>query len=370
MVIADLVRHTRETSKLKQRFKERAANMKPGTYALSPDLKLIYRVDADTIRYVSQYFGLEHERAAVSFDGRRVYLNLGNPTCKIEKKADDDGGTVYYVITSADETGKAEAKVFKFEEEEVLTLFERDHDVYKYAANDTYFRDFFQLTEVNTIDLERRICSEQFVPFMRKKDWTFAHYDKVTARLFSNYYEYAQTCGEEISVSYGNVKAKLARIGSDRAFVETAALLDTAIPELVKRTPFPHIRQHGNMHSDNILICCDDDDKIYFTGWDQSMKYLLGFDLFHWFQDKIDERSEPHKIGLIDYFHGDFDPYFDKLFRAFGLYYNEYSRKTLYFMYLTEKIYRKELAKSRPDKKRSALKHNEQIDRIKELELS
>lgn len=352
-MVSRLFKHRKRAYQAKKIFEKHSFYLKPGTYILDEKLKVIYRNEKDTIRFVENVILKNNYNLISATSIKKIIKRLIMPRkieikdleSKTRKKFD---GTIYLLSNTTDE--EKDVKIFNFETMEVLTIYV-DGDSLKKKI-DTYeaFKSYFMIPQILSYDLDDRITIEELVISKPKNEWNKNDYEKVIDCIFTNYKYYYLDCSKHKKYTKVSVNKLLKEIQQERILSPIANKIEKNIPDHLMNMEFPAVKQHGDLWLYNILLKQNSETNLcYFIDWEHAGEYFLFYDLFWWMQNEAIYNSDYSYIEK--YMSGGYDNHFKDLFEEYGIKFSETLRCYYFNIAILEIINKRILDKEDPTKR-------------------
>ncbi len=321
-----LFNYKKEAHQLKKSFAKHSIYFKPGTYILNENLKIIYRNDKDTIKFVKNVV-LKNNRNLINGSAKNIKTIIKRlivpRKVKIKYSEIKTGikfdGTIYLPANTTGE--EKDVKIFNFKTMEIVTIYTNSNGVKNKIDTYKFFKSYFKIPRILSYDINNQITIEELVISKPKNEWNKNDYKKVIDCIFTNYKHYILYCSEQKKYTKVDINKLLKEIQQDEILLPIAVKLEKNILKYVSKIEFPAVKQHGDLWLYNILLEQNSQTySCYFIDWEHAGEYVFFYDLFWWMQNEALYNNDYSYIEK--YVSGGYDHHFKDIFEGYGIKFN------------------------------------------------
>ncbi|OJG18188.1 hypothetical protein RU97_GL002261 [Enterococcus canis] len=290
----------------RQQLKAVTSYLENGRYFFSADGRVLFKADqANTLAF------MERNLTAANDD-------LPELVIETEQKSSPLGYAVWFGING-------DLKLFT--PDKVLTFSAGLDSFQRKLANYHYFSCYFTLPEVLYHNAAERVIIEERVFSQPISNPDKELLQRLIGRDYLDYFRKLVKAADQLEWQSG--ESRLAESSNNAYQAEFADLLTLASPLLT--TPFPRIRVHGDLWTENILLTAG--QKVVYLDWDESENLFFFFDIFKFLWNELDVHNE--RSYYESYLRGEFDELLSEWFTCFGLsFLPRYRKEYLYLFFL------------------------------------
>ena len=213
-------------------------------------------------------------------------------------------------------------KIFDLENKLILNKFYKKEDFKINIQNYIYYRDYFLVPTVISIDEENLIYIEEMIDYKSSNNLTNDELSIVMERVFNDYIHYYS----KIKTQY-NIK-KISDLQNNKLI--KMSTLNKLLTIIFNEDYYYTVNSHGDLLNKNLLY---KNENVYYIDFELSgYRYIL-YDIFTLIYFLY--YTYGNDLFLDDYFSGKYDSYLEEIFKIFNLNYdNKFKIKYLHIFIL------------------------------------
>ena len=340
---------------------DKSEYLESGGSITDTEFKYLYRNEQDTSEFMNKVLKLNNYNLSSKASLKKEFKKFLLPrNLRVINETEDKDFSGSIFLLSNDNSDQKDVKIFDIKKNKVLTVYVRLDSLNKKIANNNYFSPYFNIPEIISYDLDKKISVEELIISKPKAIWNEMDYSNVIKEIFSSYKKYYEVVGKSQVYSCSNSSNMLLELKKDNIIKKLAVRIEKEISQCMIDKDIPMVNQHGDLWLYNTMLC--ENGNIYFIDWEHSGKYFLFFDLFWWMQNEAIYNSDMSYVS--GFLSGSYDDHFYKLFSLLDYNYIKEHRKDYFLIFIIELLYKRYLNNTEDLKKVSVEIYSTLLDKL------